>query len=127
MSRTFNVKCFDKKAILEYTYATTIYYYILYMEYKKDRYYKISPQELLSELQTSFSGLKKQDVVSREKVYGKNILVSIQKPSFLLKFLKQFKDVFIILLIASDLISLYLQDFRGVTILTFIILVNAVI
>ncbi|MEI6774228.1 MAG: hypothetical protein WCL18_05570 [bacterium] len=41
--------------------------------------------------------------------------------------MKQFKDIFIILLIVSDGISLYLQDFRGATILTFIILVNAVI
>ncbi|MEI6774229.1 MAG: cation-transporting P-type ATPase [bacterium] len=49
------------------------------MEYKKDRYYKLSPQELLSELQTSFDGLQKQDVDTREKIYGKNILIGIRK------------------------------------------------
>lgn len=44
-----------------------------------------------------------------------------------MKFFKQFKDILIILLIISDVISLYLQDFRGATILTIIILINAVI
>lgn len=51
----------------------------------------------------------------------------MHKVSFLVKFLKQFKDVLIILLIVSDVISFYLEDFRGVTILTFIILLNAII
>jgi len=97
------------------------------MEYTKDAYYKLSPQELLSEFQTSFDGLTKQDVATREGIYGKNILIGFKKPSFFLKFLKQFKDIFIILLIISDIISLYLHDFRGATILTFIILVNAII
>ncbi|MEI6673155.1 MAG: cation-transporting P-type ATPase [bacterium] len=49
------------------------------MEYKKDRYYKLSPQELLSDLQTSFDGLTKNEVSTREKIYGKNILVGIKK------------------------------------------------
>lgn len=97
------------------------------MEYKKDRYYKLSSQELLSDFQTSFDGLTKNEVNTREKIYGKNILVGIKKKWFFFKFWSQFKDVFIILLIVSDVISLYLQDFRGATILTFIILINAII
>lgn len=89
--------------------------------------YKLTPQEALISLQTSFKGLEKEDIPTREKIYGKNMLIGLKKPSFFLKFLKQFKDILIILLIISDIISLYLQDFRGATILTFIILVNAII
>lgn len=51
----------------------------------------------------------------------------MHKISFLIKFLRQFKDILIILLIVSDAISFYLEDYRGVTILTFIILLNAII
>ncbi len=45
------------------------------MEYIQDRYYKLSPKELLSELKTSFDGLTKQDIATREKIYGKNMLI----------------------------------------------------
>ncbi|MFA7298651.1 MAG: cation-transporting P-type ATPase [Candidatus Absconditabacterales bacterium] len=93
----------------------------------KGQYYKMSPEAALADLQTSFEGLKKEDIPTREKIYGRNMLVGLKKDSFFLKFLRQFKDIFIILLIISDIISLYLQDFRGVAILTFIILINAII
>lgn len=97
------------------------------MEFTKDDFYKLSPQEALSELESSFDGLKKEELPTREKIYGKNILTWLHKTPLLLKFFRQFKDILIILLIISDIISLYLQDYRGVTILTFIILINAII
>ena len=97
------------------------------MEFTKDDYYKLSPQDALKELETNFGGLKKEDVKTREKIYGKNMLTWIRKKMLLLKFFRQFKDILIILLIVSDIISLYLQDYRGVTILTIIILINAII
>ncbi len=97
------------------------------MEQIKKQYYQLSIEATLSDLQTSFDGLKKEAVPTREKIYGKNILTWFKKESFILKIFKQFKDILIILLIVSDAISLYLQDFRGATILTFIILINALI
>lgn len=97
------------------------------MEQIKKKYYQLSIEATLSDLQTSFDGLKKEAVPTREKIYGKNILTWFKKESFILKIFKQFKDILIILLIVSDAISLYLQDFRGATILTFIILINALI
>ncbi len=97
------------------------------MEFMKDDFYKLSPQEALSELGTSFEGLKREDVFIREKIYGKNMLTWISKPSILLKFFRQFKDILIILLMVSDGISIYLKEYRGATILTIIILINAII
>jgi len=44
------------------------------MEFTKDEYYKLSPQETLKQLETSFDGLEKKDVPTREKIYGKNML-----------------------------------------------------
>lgn len=44
------------------------------MIHNKHEYYKISPQEALTALETSFDGIKKEEVATREKVYGKNIL-----------------------------------------------------
>ena len=45
------------------------------MEERKGQYYKLSPEAALADLQTSFDGLKKEDIPTREKIYGKNILV----------------------------------------------------
>lgn len=44
------------------------------MEFTKDDFYKLSPQEALDELETSFDGLKKEEVPTRAKIYGKNML-----------------------------------------------------
>ena len=67
------------------------------------------------------------EVIQRQKVYWKNILKSVHKESLFLKFVKQFKDALIILLIVSTMISIYLQDYRWATILGIIVVINAVI
>jgi len=41
----------------------------------KGQYYKMSPEAALADLQTSFEGLKKEDIPTREKIYGRNMLV----------------------------------------------------
>jgi len=97
------------------------------MEGIKGQYYKLSPEEVLSALQTSFDGLKKEDIPTREKIYGKNILTELSRESGFKKFLKQFKDALIILLIIATVISIYLQDYRGATILAILLFVNAFI
>lgn len=89
--------------------------------------YELSPEASLAALQTSFDGLKSQDVVARQTIYGKNILKKIWGRSFFVKFLSQFKEVLIILLGASALVSRYLQDYRGATILWIILLINVII
>jgi Ca2+-transporting ATPase len=97
------------------------------MEGIKEQYYKLSPEEVLSALQTSFDGLKKEDIPTRENIYGKNILTELYHESSLKKFLKQFKDALIVLLIIAVVISIYLQDYRGATIMAILLLVNVCI
>jgi Ca2+-transporting ATPase len=99
----------------------------IFMEERKGQYYKLSPEAALSDLQTSFDGLKKEDIPMREKIYGKNMLTELSHESTLKKFLKQFKDALIILLIVATVISLYLQDYRGASILAILLLINAFI
>jgi P-type Ca2+ transporter type 2C len=93
----------------------------------KEDYYKLSPEASLAALQTSFDGLKSSDILSRQTIYGKNILKQVGGRSIFIKFFSQFKEVLIILLWASALISRYLQDYRGATILWIILLINVVI
>lgn len=50
-------------------------------------------------------GLNDKDILKREKEYGKNKLEETNKRSIILKFLDQFKDFMIIILIISAVIS----------------------
>ncbi len=99
----------------------------IYMIQTKENYYELLPEASLAALQTSFDGLKSEDIVARQKIYGKNMLKQVGGRSFFVKFFSQFKEVLIILLMASALISWYLQDYRGATILWIILLINVII
>ena len=58
------------------------------------------------ELNTNFkTGLKEKDINNLQKKYGLNKLLSTKKESLFVKFIKQFKDFMIIILLASALIS----------------------
>lgn len=63
----------------------------------------------------------------RRQIYGQNTLAELHHESVLHKFLKQFKDALIILLIIATVISIYLQDYRGASILAVLLLINACI
>ena len=57
-------------------------------------------------LNTSFKrGLNKKDIKRLQNIYGLNKLENVKKESFFIKFLKQFKDFMIIILLLSALIS----------------------
>lgn len=111
--------------IVKYCYASTfIHCYVLY---GKISFYKLTVQESLDALNTSKDWLNTEDIIQRQKLYWKNILKIKNKESQIFKFIKQFKDALIILLIVSMFISIYLQDYRWATILWVIVLVNAII
>jgi len=74
--------------------------------------YQQTPEQLWDSLKTNRDGLSAKEVEQRIQDYGKNILAELDKTPKWIKFLQQFKDVLIILLIASMFISIYLDDLR---------------
>jgi Ca2+-transporting ATPase len=66
-------------------------------------------------------------VLLRRQIYGQNNLTELHRESALHKFFKQFKDPLVVLLIFAIVISFYLQDYRGATILTILLFANACI
>lgn len=94
---------------------------------EKISFYKLTVQQSLDALNTSKDWLNTYDLIQRQKLYWKNILKIKSKESQILKFIKQFKDALIILLIVSMFISIYLQDYRWATILWVIVIINAII
>ena len=63
-------------------------------------------EEVEKTLHTNFSkGLSDEEVVKRQNQYGKNVLKNTKKEGILLKFMKQFNDFMIIILIMTSIVS----------------------
>ena len=71
-------------------------------------------EEVIKKLKTNpKNGLNEEDVVFRRNKYGKNKLDDKPKESLLVKFLKQFNDFMIIILIIASIISAGISYFQG--------------
>jgi len=99
-----------------------------------NNYFSKSIDGTLKELNSNENGLNKQEAELRQKKHGKNALPENKKQSKLVKFLLQFKDIMVIILLIAAVISLtlaiieknYSDLFEGGVIL-FIVILNAII
>ena len=90
-------------------------------------------EEVLQKLKTDKrGGLAKEEVENRQKKYGKNKLKEKQKETILMRFIKQFNDFMIIILIIASIISAgvsYMQgenDYIDSIIIIAIVILNAI-
>lgn len=93
----------------------------------------ISVRETCERLKTnSVNGLTKDEAEERIKKYGENKLTERKKESILVKFLKQFNDFMIIILIIAAAISAVMSyvegsnDYLDSVIIIFIVVLNAI-
>ena len=71
-------------------------------------------EEVLRQLYTDEKqGLTEKEVKERKEKYGKNKLEEKQKESFIVKFIKQFNDFMIIILIIASIISAVVSKMQG--------------
>lgn len=89
--------------------------------------YQQSKEEVLAHLQTNKDGLQSSEVKKRIDKYGSNTLTEIKKESWVIKYLKQFKDFMIILLVVSGVISFFLGDRRTALVLVALVAFNTII
>ncbi len=91
--------------------------------------------EIITALSTSPQGLSSTEAQTRLLKYGKNELAKTQKKSWVVRFFAQFKDIMIILLLASATISLIFgiiekkgaTEFIDTAIILFIVILNAIL
>jgi Ca2+-transporting ATPase len=83
-------------------------------------------EEVLEILETDFLGLDQEDVEKRLKQYGKNVLPE-EKKSFWFILLKQFKNIFNIVLTFALILTLFLNKITDSIVILLIILVNVFI
>lgn len=96
-------------------------------------WFNLSATEVAKKLETDVeNGLTSSEVTKRYETYGKNELKAKAKKSLLVKFLEQFKDFMIIVLIIAAVVSgiVGIQQGEGITdtiIILIVVVVNAII
>jgi Ca2+-transporting ATPase len=89
--------------------------------------YQQSVEEVLRILGSHRAGIATSEAKRRLEQYGENRLVEVNKESYLRKYLRQFRDTIILLLLVSAALSLYLGDIRTAVVLGFLVLFNTAI
>jgi len=97
------------------------------MDGHRSPFYRLSAPEVLLELRSSEEGLSKTEAADRLRHIGPNELEHVRHTPTWWILLRQFKNLLVILLIASAGISIYLHDAKTAIILLFIALMNAVV
>lgn len=84
-------------------------------EQNKDLFYTQTSEEVLKNLDSSVEGLSTAQAQERLATYGRNELEEGEKRSLLAKFLDQFKDLMIIILLAAAALSVITEGMDGLT------------
>ena len=90
-------------------------------------FYRLSSAETLSQLHSKEEGLQASEAKQRIARFGKNTLVTKRRESWFTTYLRQFKDLMIVLLVASGTISYYLGDRRTGIVLFALVFFNTAI
>lgn len=96
-------------------------------ELKKLDYYRLSVIETLRELKAREKGLRNAEVRERQAEFGKNALIERVSDPLPLTYIRQFKDLMIVLLLASAGVSWWLKDSRTAIILVILAFFNTTI
>lgn len=98
-----------------------------------ENWFNLTVDETLNKLQTDAEkGLNNEEVEKRKEQYGLNELKAKKKKSLIIKFLEQFKDFMIIILIISAIISGVIGVMQGegiadTIIILIVVIANAII
>ncbi|MCK3937110.1 HAD-IC family P-type ATPase, partial [Streptococcus suis] len=84
-------------------------------EQKRDLFYTQSEEQVLSSMGSSLDGLSSDEASKRLADYGRNELDEGEKRTLLAKFLDQFKDLMIIILIAAAILTVITEGSHGLT------------
>ena len=93
--------------------------------YKQLNYYRLGPDEVLVQLKSRRDGLNANEARERLERLGANELHKVKRTWVGWIFLRQFKNLLVVMLLVSAAFSIYLRDDKTATILILIALINA--
>lgn len=96
------------------------------------KYYNINTNEVLKILETSEDGLSSDEAKSRLSKNGPNKLKETKKKGIVSKFISQFKDLMLIILIISAILSAFVsvktgESFTDTIVILFVVVLNAIL
>lgn len=98
------------------------------MKAEEKKFFTMSVDETLKSLNSSKKGLSDDEAKKRIGEYGYNKLAEKQKQSLLSKFIDQFKDLMIIVLLVAAAISAFVaNEIIDAIIILFVVVVNAIL
>ncbi|HEL0722896.1 TPA: cation-translocating P-type ATPase [Streptococcus equi subsp. zooepidemicus] len=97
-------------------------------EQRHEAFYTQSEETVLAQLESSRKGITSTEAQQRLAAYGRNELDEGEKRSLFMKFLDQFKDLMIIILVAAAFLSVVTEGMEGLTdaiIILAVVILNA--
>jgi Ca2+-transporting ATPase len=94
---------------------------------EETNYYRLDTKTALAKLNSQRDGLSSQDAAARLQKIGSNSLQAKRHEPYFVTYLRQFKDLMIVLLVASGSISYYLGDERTGIVLFALVFFNTTI
>ena len=77
-------------------------------------WHTLSKEEVIKKLHTNIeNGLSESETIKRQEKFGKNVLKSKPKEKLIVKFIKQFNDYMIIILIIASIVSAAISWWQG--------------
>ncbi|OMD40205.1 calcium-translocating P-type ATPase, SERCA-type [Paenibacillus odorifer] len=90
-------------------------------------FHTLSEEEVLNRLETRKEGLSSDEAAKLLERYGKNVLQEAKTKSLLEKFIEQFKNVMIFILLVAAVLSGVLGEWTDTIIILLVVILNAVL
>ncbi|KAI7246687.1 hypothetical protein KC345_g12041, partial [Hortaea werneckii] len=90
-------------------------------------FHTLDSAEVLRRLETRKEGLSAEEAAGLLARYGKNVLKEAKPKSLLAKFIEQFKNVMIFILLAAAVLSGILGEWTDTVIILLVVILNAVL
>lgn len=94
--------------------------------------YSKNEEEIFKTLNSNIDGLDSKETEKRLNDYGQNIILNKKKPPWILRFLKQFNDTMIIILLVVALLLyfygyFYSHEYTDTIVILFVVFINAIV
>ncbi|MDY4996465.1 MAG: cation-transporting P-type ATPase, partial [Bacilli bacterium] len=94
--------------------------------------YSKNEEEIFKILNSNIDGLDSKEIEKRLKDYGQNIIPNKKKKVWILRFLKQFNDTMIIILLVVALLLyfygyFYSHEYTDTIVILFVVFINAIV
>ena len=92
-----------------------------------DKYYKKNIKEIFEYFKSSKHGLTDSQYEKNKKDFGTNVIKEKENKSIIKVFFEQFKDMLVIILVISAIISIFLNEIESTIVIFVVLTINALL